>query len=320
MAIHTLENDTLKLIINELGGVIDAFQYTHNNKCNQGEEHAFNILRPRTKLSENNAGEASMFPMVPMVNRIRGNSFEWLGHQITLPIHSQIDPDFFLHGDGWLTHWQLCRQNQQELWLELAMTSDIKGVCHYQAKQRFQLEQDSLIVTMTVTNLSEEAFPFGAGFHPFFHCLPDTRVQFPALGWWREDATYLPIDYTSVIPPIYSFERAKPIPKIWLNNGYRLDKSGVKATLKHGNGLLVTLISPCNYLQVYKPIGPASFLCLEPQSQAVNAHACLSSFRTSNDNSIHESLGLTILTIHQSMQLTMTIKIDSSLYRLNFNT
>ncbi|MGF1689936.1 aldose 1-epimerase [Photobacterium kagoshimensis] len=317
MATHTLENHTLKLVINERGGVIDAFQYTYNNGCeyvcNQGEEHAFDILRPRTKLSEHSAAEASMFPMVPMVNRIRGNSFEWQGRQVTLPINSQVDPDFFLHGDGWLTQWQLCRQNPQELWLELVMTSDIKSVCHYQAKQRFQLEQDSLIVTMTVTNLSEEAFPFGAGFHPFFYCLPDTQVQFSALGVWREDATYLPSDYTTAISTVFDFEQAKPIPNAWINNGYRMDKSGVTATLNHNNGLRVTLTSPCHYLQVYKPEGQAGFLCLEPQSQAVNAHSELASLATTPFDTTKNHESLTILAPKQSMQITMTIKVQATL-------
>ncbi|MGR5179261.1 aldose 1-epimerase [Vibrio parahaemolyticus] len=305
MATHTLENDKLKVVINELGGVIDAFQY--------GREHPLDILRPRTEFGVSSTGEASMFPMVPMVNRIRGNRFEWLGRQVVLPINQQVDQDFFLHGDGWLSRWQLCQQNSKEGWLEIAMTSDIEGVCHYQAKQGYQLQQDSLTITMTLTNFGEEAFPFGAGFHPFFHCLPDTQVHFSALELWLEDAHHLPTEHTTAIPAVFNFEQEKALPKAWINNGYQMDKSGVNATLKHSNGLLITLTSPCRYLQVYKPEGNSNFLCLEPQSQAVNAHAFLPPLPLSNGNSIQEDLGLTILAPYQSMQITMTINVDDSL-------
>ncbi|MDN4711116.1 hypothetical protein QYZ44_18160 [Vibrio parahaemolyticus] len=87
MATHTLKNDMFNLVINERGGCIDCFQY-------RGKK-PFDILRPRTALGNDSAGESGMFPMAPLVNRVRANRFNWRGKQVVLPINPQVDKDFF---------------------------------------------------------------------------------------------------------------------------------------------------------------------------------------------------------------------------------
>ncbi len=292
MAIHTLENGKLKVAINDMGGVVDTF--THGN------EHSFDILRPRIHDGTNFAGNSSLFPMLPMVNRIRDNQFDWQGRRVVLPINESVDPNFFLHGDGWLTQWQVQASTECEhTALKLAMASDIKGVCHYEAEQTYKLEEDRLTIALCLTNVGDEIFPFGMGFHPFFHCFPNTLVQFSAKGMWFEDVHYLPTDFVEHIPEIFNFELGKVMPTTWINNGYYLAEDGVNITLKHPNRVAVVVTSPCRYLQVYKPSGHSDFLCLEPQNQSVNSHETLS----------EDCNNLTILAPQHSMRISMTIEI-----------
>ncbi|EMK3396588.1 aldose 1-epimerase [Vibrio parahaemolyticus] len=298
MATHTLKNDMFNLVINERGGCIDCFQY-------RGKK-PFDILRLRTELGNGSAGESGMFPMIPLVNRVRANHFNWRGKQVVLPINPQVDKGFFLHGDGWLSQWKLSQENQTDGWIELELASSIDGVCHYYAVQRFHLIQNRLVVTMTLANQGTEDFPFGLGFHPFFSCLPDTKVTFPAFGVWLEDHCYLPCSYTTNIPPVFNFNKSKRIPEDWINNGYSMGEPGVVATIQHSNGLVITLTSPCEYLQVFKPKGQSNFLCLEPQSQAVDAHSYLP---TSSDDSATSNMGLVVLSPNQSMQIQMSIQV-----------
>ncbi|EAS43158.1 aldose 1-epimerase [Photobacterium profundum] len=294
MAIHTLENGRLKVVINEMGGVIDVFTY--------GDERPFDILRPRIHDGTNFAGNSSLFPMLPMVNRIRDNQFDWQGRRVVLPINESVDSHFFLHGNGWLTQWQ-CQANAEceHTVLKLAMASDIEGVCHYEAEQTYKLDGDRLTITLCLTNIGDEVFPFGIGFHPFFHCLPDTLIKFSAQGIWLEDVHYLPTDFMEHIPDVFNFGQGKTIPTVWINNGYYLAEDGVNIILKHPNRVAVVVTSPCRYLQVYKPTGYSDFLCLEPQSQSVNSHKTLYLDDSSNS--------LSILAPHHSMHIVMTIKV-----------
>ncbi|MGF1724282.1 aldose 1-epimerase [Photobacterium nomapromontoriensis] len=304
MAIHTLENGQLKVVINETGGTIDAFTYSNQSP--------FDILRPRLVDSTNFAGNSSSFPMLPMVNRIRGNQFTWQDRHIILPVNEAIDADFFLHGNGWLTQWR-CKTPPltastrslstntmlpHEPSLTLTMQSHIPDVCRYTAEQYFQLTHSGLTITLRLTNTGQQPFPFGLGFHPFFHCLPDTLVQFSAEGMWLEGTDYLPTDYMTPIPDAFNFSHQKPIPSMWMNNGYKVHEGGIKIRLQHPNGLSIQMVSPCQYLQAYKPEGDSDFLCLEPQSQHVNAHHCAH----------HDSL--TILKPDESMSITMSITIQ----------
>jgi aldose 1-epimerase len=149
---------------------------------------------------------------------------------------------------------------------------------------------------MVLTNLGDDAFPFGAGFHPFFSVQQDTLVEFPAIGFWFEDKQNLPDRFVRQIPSDYNFNSEKTVPDLWINNGYQMSDSGVRAMLRHKNGVSVLVSSPCRYLQVYKPSGESNFLCLEPQSHYVDAH-----------NFGCESLS--VLSPQESMQISMCIRV-----------
>ena len=53
-----------------------------------------------------NVLEASSFPLVPYVNRIRGGRFTFRGREVRLAPNMAGDPSP-LHGQGWLDPWQV---------------------------------------------------------------------------------------------------------------------------------------------------------------------------------------------------------------------
>ncbi|WPC76219.1 aldose epimerase family protein [Vibrio porteresiae] len=284
---HKIENAYFRLIVSESGGAVSNLVYLPKN---------FDVLRQSSDLSF--AGESGLFPMLPMVNRIRGNSFVWRNRKIRLPLHKYND-NFFIHGDGWLNSWHSENVSDNKK-IILTSTSCIESVCSYSAMLCYTLESNRLSITLKIKNDGNEAFPFGAGFHPFFTTMSNSKLSFKADGIWLEDKNNLPTDFMHQIPESFKFEDLKNIPDIWINNGYKL-ADGCNLFLEHANGININVKSPCHYLQVYKPQGDSSFICLEPQSQYVDAH----------NSSTFESL--TILEPNQVMEIKMEIIVTEKL-------
>ncbi len=103
---------------------------------------------------------------------------------------SPVDPDFFLHGDGWLQPWQWVAGSTSSVTLQL--TSQCSPF-HYLAEIDYRLHVASLVARISLTHLGESPCLYGAGFHPFFWRDEQTRIRFLASGVWQEGADHLPI-------------------------------------------------------------------------------------------------------------------------------
>src|SRR3954468_15149745 len=95
----TLASRCLRLQLSpSIGGAISAFEWRDGSrwqpilrKCHSGLEKVL---------------DASCFPLVPYVNRIRGGAFSFRGRDIRLSPNMAGDPSP-LHGQGWLHPWQV---------------------------------------------------------------------------------------------------------------------------------------------------------------------------------------------------------------------
>ncbi|EKT56043.1 aldose 1-epimerase [Providencia burhodogranariea] len=261
---YSIANHDLILTVSELGASIIELS-TVDSK--------FPLLRPVELSADFNASQSAMFPLVPFANRIKGNCFIWEKQKLHWPKHA-LDAFFFLHGNGWIQNWEIIKQSINQLTFEV--NSVINDICHYQATINYQLLDKELLIELSVTNKSKTRFPFGLGLHPFFTVLPNTKIQFNAAGLWLEDSKHLPTEFITPIPDTFSCNEQRTIPNIWINNGYT-NWSGT-ATLQHDNGINITLTSDCPILQVFKFANNEvsnqqhNFICLEPQSHAVNDH------------------------------------------------
>jgi aldose 1-epimerase len=167
-----------------VGGAISAFEaivagapWRILRKCNNRLE---NVL------------DAACFPLVPYVNRIRGGHFVFRGRAVRLTPNMAGDPSP-LHGHGWLRAWRIDRAGAAEARLSFHHERG-EWPWAYDAAQHFALDEQGLSATLTCRNASAEPMPCGLGFHPYFECGEETRIDTQVERAWTVDADVLPVD------------------------------------------------------------------------------------------------------------------------------
>lgn len=290
MKIHSISNERITLSVCETGASITELSYINASgrrlEVLRGYSEAFDST------SDFNPLLSAMFPMVPFVNRIKGNSFELYGKKIDLPTH-HLDSEFYLHGDGWINDWHVTKNNTT---IYCYFESHIKGICHYSARQEISLVGNEVNITLTIKNLGMQEFPYGIGLHPYFRCEYDSLLSFSPEGVWLEQHDHLPGDYLDVIPEHLSFCNTT-VPDFWINNCYSFPEN-VNTSITHRNGMQVCLASDSKYMMVFKPSREDEFICLEPQTQMLDAH---------NHNAY---ASLKMLAQNEELSLSVSIKIN----------
>jgi aldose 1-epimerase len=97
-----------------------------------------------------------------------------------------------LHGQGWASSWEVESSSGAEAVLIFDHAAG-EWPWHYQARQRFRLAANALHLKISCTNRSSEPMPCGLGFHPYFHCGPDTRIETEVEQVWTVDEHVLPV-------------------------------------------------------------------------------------------------------------------------------
>jgi aldose 1-epimerase len=180
----TLSAGNLRLQLSpSIGGAISGFEWVGGGGVRP-------ILRechsPLEKVLD-----ASCFPLVPYVNRIRGGCFTFRGRTVRLTPNMAGDPSP-LHGQGWLNPWQVDEADERSARL---------GYHHepgewpwaYEASQAYALDERGLSIRLTCRNASDEPMPCGLGEHPYFPCGPQTRIDTRVECAWTVDEHVLPV-------------------------------------------------------------------------------------------------------------------------------
>ncbi|HET7316815.1 MAG TPA: aldose 1-epimerase [Sphingomicrobium sp.] len=180
----TLSTDMLELELSpSIGGAISNFIWT-------GEGSHTPILREsHTPLQK--VLDASAFPLVPFVNRIRGGCFTFRGRQVRLAPNMAGDPSP-LHGQGWTNPWRVESHSGSEAVLVFEHAAG-EWPWSYEARQHFRLAANALEFTLTCRNTSDEPMPCGLGLHPYFPCSERTRIQTQVRDVWTVDDDVLPV-------------------------------------------------------------------------------------------------------------------------------
>jgi aldose 1-epimerase len=181
----TLTAGNLRLVLNpSIGGSICGFEWIDGNstrpilrECNSGSQ---NVL------------EASSFPLVPYVNRIRGGRFTFRGREVRLAPNMAGDSSP-LHGQGWLNAWEVDEASAQAAALNYNHHAG-EWPWDYEARQEFALDGDGFSATLRCRNVSDEPMPCGLGFHPYFPCGPETRIDTRVTYAWTIDRHVLPVE------------------------------------------------------------------------------------------------------------------------------
>lgn len=297
MSLFTLTNPQLSLKVSTHGGSIIQL-VAHRNGAD------LPLLRPAKVSPDTPPLQSGCFPLVPFGNRVNGNQFDFNGTRYPLKPNTDWDAHY-LHGDGWLQEWRCAEHDDWHLLLEF---SHHHGAYQYRALQRFELVDNQLEVTLSVTNLGKVAMPFGLGWHPYFPLDEDTLLQANAAGYWLEEAQWLAGEHQADLPEDVQFSTAKTLPRRWLNNGF----SGWDGQAK--------IIWPSQQQQLSLSTEPAcavyfvfvsdpkfdrgydfDFFCFEPMSHAANGH------------NMADLGGLKVLEPHETLTQTMTLTSESTL-------
>jgi aldose 1-epimerase len=149
------------------------------------------ILRKCHSRNEN-VLDASSFPLVPYVNRIRGGCFRFRGREVRLAPNMPGDPSP-LHGQGWLNAWTIEQSDATHTVLSFRHQAG-EWPWAYEARQHFMIDENGLSIRLTCRNISDEPMPCGLGQHPYFPCGSETRLDTNVTHAWKTDEHVLPVE------------------------------------------------------------------------------------------------------------------------------
>jgi aldose 1-epimerase len=271
------------VLVPEIGGSIARF--TH-------------LGRPILRGSDGPASplECGCFPLVPYCNRIRDGRFTFRGQTVEIAPNMAGDPSP-LHGDGWLGPWLIESRSDKGACLLFAYQPG-EWPWSYESRQTFRLTDAGLEAEISCKNLSTDPMPCGLGFHPYFPCEADTRIDTTVEQVWEVDENVLP---TGIAPATGRYALAgQPACARELDNGYG-DWSG-DMRLIYGDGEVTRMTSPdAGFFQIYSPPS-GGLLAAEPVS---HANAALN-----EPEEQWAKLGLRVLGPGETMRLRMRLSVQ----------
>jgi aldose 1-epimerase len=181
----TLLAGKLRLVLTpSIGGSISALERSDGGSAGP-------ILRKCNSLNQN-VLDAACFPLVPYVNRIRDGQFTFQGRAIVIApnMPGDISP---LHGQGWLSSWRVEHATEDGAVLSFRHSAG-EWPWDYEVLQEFELDEKGFSATLACRNVSDEPMPCGLGYHPYFPCGPNTRIDTKVSDAWTIDEHVLPVE------------------------------------------------------------------------------------------------------------------------------
>lgn len=183
------------------------------------------------------------YPMLPWAGRIRGGRFAFGGRRHQLPLNLG---GHAIHGIGFAMPWHVESEDPHRLALSLALPEDARWPFGGQAHQVMQLDEDSLLLELTV-RAGAVAMPVTIGWHPWFR-KPTTLRFSPSALYPRDEDGIATLPVAPPFPPA-------PWDDCFINAG--------PVTLEHA-GQRLQLSSDCTHWVVYDE--SPGVTCVEPQS------------------------------------------------------
>ncbi len=208
--------------------------------------------------------QLACFVLVPWSNRLAGGfSCDGVQHAIAPNREGDVYP---IHGEGWQLPWAVVQHSDSEAVLTLAHRATPFS---FDARIAYQLQDDSLCVTLDVTNAGERALPFGLGLHPYLPRTAGVTLQAAARCVWIPGPDKLPL-HAGAIPHAWSFAHANTLPDDVIDHVFE-GWDGRARIAWPENRLQLAIESDARYYIVYTPAG-ADFFCFEPVDHRINAH------------------------------------------------
>jgi aldose 1-epimerase len=273
-----------------IGGAISAFEWIDGERSRP-------ILR-KCNSSLENVLDASSFPLVPYVNRIRTGHFTFREREVRIAPNMAGDPNP-LHGQGWLNPWRVEEASNSVAVLSYRHSAG-EWPWDYDARQELALDDHGLSLRLTCRNASTEPMPCGLGQHPYFPCGQQTRIATQVTDAWTIDEQVLPIEK---VPAQGRYDlRDRLVCRQGLDNGW--GGWGGSARLSDPDWPYeVEISSPeARFFQVYSPPAGAIFVA-EP---VTHANAALNA-----PEEQWPELGMRVLEPDEAMSLNARIEVTA---------
>ncbi len=234
--------------------------------------------------------DSGSYPLVPYSNRIAHATLKWNG--TSHPLVQNFPPEpHAIHGVGWQRPWSLLEAQAQFALLSFEHRPDADWPFAFDSSQAFRLGADALELTLSVTNQSAQAAPFGLGWHPYFVKRARSRIAFDATGRWEMGSDKLP---THRVP-----SRGLDVDCAALDVDHCFD--GWTGVLHLRDELLHTRLSSSLGRLVVFTNDRRNFVAIEPVSHVNNAV---------NMDAAAADTGVQILQPGQSMTAQMRIEVE----------
>jgi aldose 1-epimerase len=262
--IDLVAGDAKLLVCPHIGGSIGGW-----TRCGT------DILRPSSAeaLRGTNSRLLSCFPLIPFSNRIAWGRFSFGGESFQLDRNFGDHPHT-IHGNAWQRAWDVGPRSAAMVELVLhhdpATDTGSHWPYRYTATLRYELQPDSLAVTIGFTNTDARAQPVGLGLHPYQPRTTDTAIAFQAGSVWHTGANSLP-DARLPVEGHWSFDPGHVIAGPALDNCYAAWTGRATITRpEHGIHLVIAGDDIFRHAVVYTPDGKPYF-AVEPASNMTDA-------------------------------------------------
>lgn len=215
-------------------------------------------------LAAGSARRLGCFPLLPWSNRIGSGGFAnphgWLA------LAANCEDPLPIHGSAWQQPWRVAEHDAQGALLTLE--SELPFA--YSARQRFDLRDGQLCITLEVTHRGDSPAWYGLGLHPYFPRTANTRLQVAAEALWLCDEQRLSRELAPV-PEDWDFANARPLPATCIDHAFA-GWNGRACIHQPDLGYRLDCVaSHCSHYLLFTP-QERGFFCVEPVSHPVNAH------------------------------------------------
>jgi aldose 1-epimerase len=149
------------------------------------------VLRSKPAAQLTSARESGSYPLVPFSNRIAQATLQWQGTRHPLVRNNGEEPHA-IHGVGWQRPWEVLESEGEFALLAYEHRPDSAWPFAFDCSQTFRVREDTLELTLSLTNQSGRTAPAGLGWHPFFVKRARSRISFQATGRWEMGPDKLP--------------------------------------------------------------------------------------------------------------------------------
>jgi aldose 1-epimerase len=207
------------------------------------------------------------FPLLPYGNRICHGRFRWSGVDYALQPNFGDNPHT-IHGIGWQRPWTVEDAHPKSVTLSLAHRPDASWPFAFRAEIDYRLSDETLTVTIQMTNQHAAPAPAGIGIHPHFPKTNAVALRFNATGAWENGPDSLPVQHA---PPRPEWQHGEPraVARSRLDNCFT-GWDGIADIHTGAARLRIEASKVFRQLQVFTPSW-GDFFCVEPVSHVPDA-------------------------------------------------